>query len=398
MVSVIPTSRSNWFRRHPKPIKSSKRVNTKRKLYVQHWILSGSKNSPCKYRWTRESERGTDNEIFQFSQWKVNWRMTTKTSDYSLLSGIGIEHREMISWAHFHSVSEPSGMFRSIQYRCSLLISGVSELMKESVDSWFKLLAQEEGEFYSIPISNEEGLKMSMRTSMGMVGIRAEDSTSNVLMTFSLIEAYLGQRNSDTLRSIRKYHIERYEWLFDDTVLFSSSSHQSNRFQLHQSVGQGFIRQSKQRNITSLCLSAPMRLSSHHQVVLAERKGNADELYAIKILKKDIIVQDDDIECVMIEKRVLMLIDKPKFLVQLHSCFQTVVMRCARIRAYAELSPLSLLGSLVFCHGIRQWWWFDVSNPAWRQIQRTRCMVNQSFLLWHLLTLDRSNDVKTSRS
>ena len=60
------------------------------------------------------------------------------------------------------------------------------------------------------------------------------------------------------------------------------------------------------------------------KVMLAETK-TTKQLYAIKVLKKEFIIENDEVESIRSEKRVLLIANKERhpFLINLHACFQT---------------------------------------------------------------------------
>ena len=60
-------------------------------------------------------------------------------------------------------------------------------------------------------------------------------------------------------------------------------------------------------------------------MLLCELK-ETKQAFAIKALKKDVVLEDDDVECTMVERRVLALATRHPFLTHLHSAFQSQVL------------------------------------------------------------------------
>lgn len=106
------------------------------------------------------------------------------------------------------------------------------------------------------------------------------------------------------------------------------------------------------------CSSCYGNQSTRLQVFLAELRKSG-RYFAVKALKKDVVLMDDDVECTMVERRVLSLAWESPFLAHLYCSFQTKVSTGPdrrRASSIPALTPpyLCCSGEPLLCDGVSE--------------------------------------------
>uniref|UniRef100_A0A673HKW0 Protein kinase C n=1 Tax=Sinocyclocheilus rhinocerous TaxID=307959 RepID=A0A673HKW0_9TELE len=153
---------------------------------------------------------------------------------------------------------------------------GVSEIFRRSVSGWFKLLNQDEGEYYNIPVPDPD-------LQVPDAALTPSVPPASVTVT-TPVPPVTPPALSPTSTAL---HTGKGQVRLHD-------------FNFLMVLGKG----------------------SFGKVLLAEERGS-ERLFAVKVLKKDVLFQDEDTESAMVERRVLGLVGRPPFLTSLYCAFQT---------------------------------------------------------------------------
>ncbi|KAL0985160.1 hypothetical protein UPYG_G00153590 [Umbra pygmaea] len=161
---------------------------------------------------------------------------------------------------------------------------GVSEIFRRSVSGWFKLLDQDEGEYYNMPVPDEN--------EPGGLDALPPSSLPPCLRPKPVPSPIPGSTLAPSSPAVPCPAPVPAEPAKPRVCL--------QDFSFLMVLGKG----------------------SFGKVLLAEEKGS-ERLFAVKVLKKDVLFQDEDTESAMVERRVLGLANRPHFLTALYSAFQT---------------------------------------------------------------------------